>query len=779
MNNRVVLVVVFFFMTIITMSQDISGIVLDLKTGEPIVDVSIELLPSNKTILTDSKGEFCFNEVDRGDYILIFQHTAYHHESEKINLLNDKDIFITKYLDIKWIELNSVEICSNKQDKRVLKCNSIYNAEIVEKSMHDVGEVLKSVPNINAVRKGGVSLDPVLRGFRYGQLNVQLNSGVKIEGGCPNRMDPTFSHISPYDITEVNIYNGPYSFRFGPSMGGVINVITEKPIPFREPQVHIKALAGYETNGQGEYKSLAVFGGGTKVFFNVFGGSTVFGDYSDGEGREYNTAYQKHDYSSKVGFRFKHNHEVTVSYAIAKGRDVKYAALPMDERSDDTHLFSVDYTIKNISEKIPLITMKYYNSDVKHQMDNIWRSFSDTVVAVSDIHAINSGGRAELQYTNDDVTIFVGGDYEDIYKDGDRVKNMILQPGLPVRTENLWSDASIKNIGLFFTYENKSSYIDWMVSARIDNNKGDSDDVLITNPKGKVIYEYGKDSISSDYLNFSAGAGMSVELSKGLVSKINIGRGVRSADMVERFITLLPIGYDKFDYLGNPSLKPEINNQIELNMTYNNDVLGKISVTGFYSFVQNYITGEILPPTQQRPLSQGVLGVKQFYNADKAFLHGFELRYLTKKYYNCYMDISSAYTSGYIDATEVYDIINGTAVDVREEKNDPIPELAPLEINIKLNYKNDKMGLSGYISYRFATEQNHLSKAYGEDLTPMFSVVDAQVMYRYNKMLSFSGGVKNLFDVAYYEHLNRNIIGSEHNFYERGRSCFINMKINL
>ena len=31
-----------------------------------------------------------------------------------------------------------------------------------------------------------------------------------------------------------------------------------------------------------------------------------------------------------------------------------------------------------------------------------------------------------------------------------------------------------------------------------------------------------------------------------------LGRGVRSPNMVERYITLLPVGFDRYDYLGYP-----------------------------------------------------------------------------------------------------------------------------------------------------------------------------------------------------------------------------------
>jgi iron complex outermembrane receptor protein len=44
-----------------------------------------------------------------------------------------------------------------------------------------------------------------LRGMKAGQLNVQLDFGQKIEGGCPNRMDPASSHVDPNDLASVEI----------------------------------------------------------------------------------------------------------------------------------------------------------------------------------------------------------------------------------------------------------------------------------------------------------------------------------------------------------------------------------------------------------------------------------------------------------------------------------------------------------------------------------------------------------------------------------------------
>jgi iron complex outermembrane receptor protein len=55
-----------------------------------------------------------------------------------------------------------------------------------------------------------VGIDPVVRGFKYSQLNVQLNGGLRIEGGCPNRMDPATAHVDMNDLENITILKGPF-----------------------------------------------------------------------------------------------------------------------------------------------------------------------------------------------------------------------------------------------------------------------------------------------------------------------------------------------------------------------------------------------------------------------------------------------------------------------------------------------------------------------------------------------------------------------------------------
>jgi len=79
-----------------------------------------------------------------------------------------------------------------------------------QSNLQDVGAFLRGIPNVNGIRKGALGIDPVIRGFKYSQLNVQVNGGTRIEGGCPNRMDPATAHVDLSDLKDINIIKGQY-----------------------------------------------------------------------------------------------------------------------------------------------------------------------------------------------------------------------------------------------------------------------------------------------------------------------------------------------------------------------------------------------------------------------------------------------------------------------------------------------------------------------------------------------------------------------------------------
>ena len=55
----------------------LKGLVRELYTGAPVKNVQVKLIPSNRTMETDSTGSFLFSDLDVGEYSVIFTKIGY------------------------------------------------------------------------------------------------------------------------------------------------------------------------------------------------------------------------------------------------------------------------------------------------------------------------------------------------------------------------------------------------------------------------------------------------------------------------------------------------------------------------------------------------------------------------------------------------------------------------------------------------------------------------------------------------------------------------------
>jgi iron complex outermembrane receptor protein len=319
--------------------------------------------------------------------------------------------------------------------------------------------------------------------------------------------------------------------------------------------------------------------------------------------------------------------------------------------------------------------------------------------------------------------------------------------------------------------------VSWIFAARTDFNSATSNPMLRLKPNGTTVYE--NNDTESSYINFSFSAGANWQLNSSNKVSISIGKGTRSPDMIERYIILLPVGYDPYDYLGNPQLKPETNHEIDFGYEFNNDKFGNFTASIFFSYVTQYISTELVPPSQVMPQTKGVLGVKTFINIDDAYLTGFEITYNTPLKNRWQIKFNSAYTMGINPSATAYIVENGDIIGEEIIKNDPLPEIPPFESNLWFNYSFFKRKLIPEINLRMVAPQNLVSVAYNEDTTPGFTVINFKINYTYNTQLQINFGVNNLLNLNYYEHLNRRIIGTNSPFLEPGRLFYTNLIIKL
>lgn len=650
----------------------------------------------------------------------------------------------------------------------------------------DLGEVLRQMPNVSGIRRGGYAVDPVVRGFRYSQVNVHLDNGIHIEGGCPNRMDPTLSHVEPENIQRIEIIRGPYLLQYGPSHGASIRLITKDANPFSGKKIKVVSFTGYDANRNGIRQHLSLAGSGKKFYYRASGGIKDYGNYTDGNGNEWKSSFKKRDASAELGYKLSNSETIGLNYNGSFGRDVLFPALPMDEIADNTHIFSANYAKQYPAHPDDQLLISGYHTRVSHEMDNSFRpQFSQVVApytglmqAFAKVKTSTTGARVSLRHKTGNMTVNGGIDGEYIWKDGTRNTRMIMQMDeqefVSQKFFNLWKDAFIFNSGLYGGVSSVEGKINYAATLRLDFNHSNSGDSLIIEKENESWFEVKPQS----RLLWSLASSASWQINNKLSLSIGLARGSRAPDLQERYIKFLATGYDRYDYLGNPDLKPEINYQADVMLDYKTKS-AKIFLNFFRSDVQNFISGTLVPPSVARPVSMGAPGVKQFNNINRAVLAGFETGLSSKLTKNLDLSFSAGYTYAYYPEIEKILIEEGQVSGSVLIKNDPIAEIPAMEALIKTSYSLFNNILQASVELRAVADQNQVSEASYEEATPGYVLANLSVDVKPVSRVLITAGVLNLFDKAYYDHLNRKQLGTSGKLFEPGRTLFINIRITI
>ncbi|MCK5702807.1 MAG: TonB-dependent receptor, partial [Cyclobacteriaceae bacterium] len=634
---------------------------------------------------------------------------------------------------------------------------------IMRNNPKNIGDIFGDKAGFSIIKRGGYAMDPVFRSFKYDQLNLIYDGGVVISGACPNRMDPASTQISPSEIDRIELIKGPYSVRFGQTMGGLINIITNKPNSSDEFKVNGELEGGYEVNGNGITGRGAIAAVGKKYDFSLQGGAISFDDYKNGDGETIPSSFKTYNYATKIGFNPKVNQRLQLSWRQSFGKDIKHASLPMDSPKDNSSILSLDYGIRNIGDKLSSINAKAYYTYVDHLMTNEDRPSFKMVDAQSPVNSTTYGGRLELGLKASNKSIvFVGMDLRSVAKDGVRNRIVKMMNGNPLDppkefTDLIWQDSWLNDIGLFA----EANFLlnenwDLLVGGRLDYIKSGAN-----NPAPDFEALYGEIDPDAE-LNVSLTSSINYNFGENGLLQLSLGRGQRAAELLERYINHFTVGMDAYEYVGDPNLKSEINNQADLTLK---NINGKFywSANVFYSYMQNYITA-IVDESLPRKYMPGTepLYAKRFVNIDKSWQTGFDLElgyYFTK-------DFSGMIGAFYTHAQN-------------EDFNEPLAEIPPLTGLISIKYEKEKYWTE--FKGRFVAEQDRVSESFNESETPGFNVFDLMAGYSPIKNIDINFALKNIFNANYYEHLSRPYQNQSETgmFYEPGRSFRIGLKLRF
>jgi iron complex outermembrane receptor protein len=540
-------------------------------------------------------------------------------------------------------ELESVQIEATTIDD--LQGKDVQSADLAE-------AISREVPSISMVRRSGISNDIVLRGQKRDNINITIDDS-KVCGACPNRMDPPTSHVLTNNIESIEIIDGPYDVEDFGTLSGAVKVKTKKPTKGFHGQIDLNA--GSFT----QRKASATLSGGTDTVQVLISASTEkSGQYRDGNGDtlaeqvdkyvaenpssakykyqdKYHDmdAYSKDSLMAKVYLHFTDDQLLKLSYTANRSDDVMYPSSPMDAIKDDSNIYDLDYSIRNLGNLSKKLELEAYHSDVDHPMSNAYRMASKMMGSIFSNELTTDMDGVKLKNTLDltnDIELLIGLDGSRRNWDGDYKKD-----GKVVGTSITSTDT--ENMAIFAELEQDFSALHVSYGLRFDSTSVTPEEY--NRPQGIV----GKNPWqSNDYQDYSANIYASYALNNSTKFFGGIGKGSRVPDARELYILGKPITTEgdpnkgKQLQIGTPDLKSTSNYQVDLGGEFTTvDTSTKIKV--FYNKLQDYIY-----------FNSTKMGANKFTNID-ASIYGAEISgsyFITD---NSYFDLGIAYQRGQKD----------------------------------------------------------------------------------------------------------------------------------
>ncbi len=662
--------------------------------------------------------------------------------------------------------LNLNEILITGKKATTIRQSNIVGKVLELQNPHDGGEIFKNQPGFGILKKGNYGMEPVLRAFKFGQLNVQFDGGVHSTNACPNRMDPAISQISIEDIEKVEVINGPYSVRFGPVFGGIINIISKRPRRSNDHLVSGSANAGYQSNGNNFYSNIFTQVVKEKYDLSVNAGYKNYGNYKSGSGQIIESSFKRTGYTARLGINPSANQRFQLTLRQSFARDVLYAGLPMDADKDNSSILSLDYGMSNISEAVFSLKFKLYGSYVSHLMTNKRRPNYKMVHATTPLNARNFGGRTEIGISIGQGSIlYAGFDFQHIGKDGSRTREVFINPCTGVvlpqpKTfiDKVWQNSKKNDLGLFLQYKfTVSKSLDWLAGLRVDQVNYAIDD-----PAADFSELYNGNIKPKSRLTTDITTSLLWEPGSGITFQWAIARAERTPDLSELFINHLSVGMDAYEYVGNPNLKPEVNYQTDLKIEKKWQHIDAYADL-FFSYLNNYISAraDTTIPRKFLPCKPPEF-TKKFTNIDQVIMTGFETGIKVKFPKHFVYNLGASYTYAQ-----------------NLSWAEPLSEIPPFSVITSLTYHVEK--LTARLNGQMVSSQNRVSHSFNESTTPGFSVFDCYVTYTPLKFLSINASVTNIFNRNYVEHLSRPYknMSTKSQYFEPGRSFNMGVKLSF
>jgi len=423
----------------------------------------------------------------------------------------------------------------------------------------DLAEALeKNSPSVTIIRRSGIANDIILRGQKRDNINVIVD-GMKIYGACPNRMDPPTSHVMTQNIDSVELTEGAFDVEEFGTLSGKVKVKTVKPTKELSGEINLNGGSwGYQ-------KEMARVSGGTdSVKFLISGSTEKGGQYRDGNGDNFakqlsnqvdgtpqagmgylpseknRDAFKRKSVMGKIFWDITPDQELKLSYTANRSDGILYPNTPMDADYDNSDLYNLQYSIKNLSNASKKLELQIYQTQTDHPMFTKYRKASKVNGVIK--HQLTTEMQGVKLKNSLDIAshkVKVGVDFSKRNWDGKYYKN---NKPLPQAKFHSIYDVDTKNKAIFVKDKFKLATANISMGVRYD-------DTTITNRGGQS---------DNDYNSLTGNIMTSFKPSSDFKYFVSLGKSSRVPDARELYF------HKKGVAIGTPNLKETQNYEADI-----------------------------------------------------------------------------------------------------------------------------------------------------------------------------------------------------------------------
>ena len=763
----------------------VAGRVVDSDSGSPIAGVTVHVRGMERGTVTDGSGEFLISGVFAGERTIDARGLGYRTATQTVAVAPSGLSGLEFALDARPIALAGIQVSVLGPDLHPHA--ELAAREVREANPKDSGQLLRNLDGVDAVRRGPLGLDPVVRGLRETEIGTYLD-GSRLFPAGPARMDSPLTHLDPSAVQDIEVVKGPYALTWGAGNLSAIRVQSASlPVPGDE-RFRGSVSTGYDSNIEASEVSGRLSGRRNSISFSAHGAWREGSDYEPGG--DFSDLipgdFRSSEGRGKIGFDVGDSSLLTLSGGYQDQGPVDYPGRILAADFFYSRNLSAEFETIRTEGTLRNVEISGYVNDVSHGMNNLGKPTRNAVAMGArtppfalDIRVDSDiqvwGGRAAVDLLSGPWTIRLGGDVYSANRNANRtIGRLAAEPlmmamppvGAVLFDNQLWPDATITDVGFYGRLgRTLDSGTRLSGTLRVDQVSADAGD-----PDAEFL-EFlsrvdGSRDLDGSETNVSAAVTAGFPLNSDWELSVGLGSAVRTADATERYSDHLPAtkAQTAAEFMGNPDLDPERSTQADLWLhgTYPG-VAYHFNV--FARQMTDYITFARTDEDKRLPLPIFPPVVYRYTNGDATFAGG-EASVTLALTEVLTGELGVAYLWG---EQNLFPDASGAEV------QEPAFGVAPFTGRVNLRY--EELGGRFFVegSADLIAGQDRVAESLLELETDSYATVDLRAGVAPLRGINLRVGVDNLFDEGYVNHLNSKNPFTGQQILEPGRIFYVDV----